>query len=136
MDNKIIAKSLLIWFSITPLAMINGAFREYILSPRLGIFAQPVSGLLLAICIFTVSYLFIPRLGLANKQTYIRMGIVWVFATIIFETLLGAAMGLPFSKILMSYNILTGNLWLLIVIFMGFVPYLAVKLKKRTLNNA
>lgn len=62
MGNKFIAKSLLIWLSITPLAILNGGLREYILLPQLGAIAFPISGLLLLLCIFIVSYIFIPRL--------------------------------------------------------------------------
>ena len=130
MDKKFIAKSLLIWLSITPLAILNGALREALLLPALGAAAYPVSGALLALCVFIVSYLFIPRLGVASKQTFIKTGIVWVIATLIFETLLGLAMGASFAEILSAYHICTGNLWLLIVILIGFIPIIIANMRK------
>ena len=130
MKNYFISKSLLIWFSITPLAIFNGILREYLLLPALGALAYPVSGILLALCIFIVSYIFIPRLRSANKHAYIKMGIVWVFATLIFETLLGIVMGLSFHEILEAYNFLSGNLWLFVVVFIGFTPIIVAKMKK------
>ena len=130
MKKYFILKSLLIWLSIIPLAFLNGILRGYLLLPVLEAFAYPISGVLLALCIFIVSYIFIPRLGSANKQAYIKMGIVWVFATIIFETLLGIIMGLSFREILEAYNFLTGNLWLFVVVFIGFVPVIVAKMKE------
>ena len=130
MNMSFIAKSLIIWFSITPLAILNGALRENLLIPMVGAFAYPISGILLSLCIFIVSYIFIPRLGTADKQTYVKMGIVWVLATLIFETLLGLIMGNSFAEILEAYNVSTGNLWLFIVIFIGFVPTIVARMKK------
>ena len=131
MKNKLIAKSLLIWISITPLAILNGALRQLVLIPALGrSLAFPISGILLSLCIFAVSYLFIPRLGKAPKAAYVKMGLVWVAATIVFETIVSIFEGLSFGEMLQAYNILTGDLWLLIVIFIGFVPRIVARLRK------
>ena len=130
MNKSFIAKSLLIWLSITPLAILNGVLRESLLLPMFGAFAYPISGVLLSLCIFIVSYIFIPRLGTANKQTYIQMGLVWVLATLIFETLYGLIMGNSLIEILEAYNVFTGNLWLFIVIFIGFTPAIIARIKK------
>jgi len=121
---------MLIWLSITPLAILNGGLREYVLLPRLGAVAFPISEFLLMLCIFIVSYIFIPRLGSADKSTYIKMGFLWVIATVAFEFLFGAIERLSLAEMLQAYNILTGNLWLLIVIFMGFAPTIVARLKK------
>ena len=111
------------------MAILNGGLREYYLLPILGAWAQPISGIILILCIFAVSYIFIPRLGPARKQAYITMGIVWVFATLMFETLIGHIAGAPASEMLAAYNILSGNLWLLIVIFIGLAPSIVAKMK-------
>jgi hypothetical protein len=130
MSNKHIIKSLLVWISITPLAVLNGVLREMLLIPLFGSIAFPISGFLLALCIFTISYVFIPRLGLADKFTFVKMGLAWVAATIIFEFALGMIMGTSLNEMLQAYNFLTGNLWLFIVIFIGFVPTIVAKMKK------
>ena len=129
MNNEIIVKSLLIWLGITPLAILNGALREYFLIPMLGTLALSISGVILMLCIFAISYVFIPRLGTGNKQTYIKMGLVWVLATLVFETLLGIVVGTPFHEMLQAYNIFTGNVWLFVVIFIGFVPTIVARMK-------
>ena len=39
--NRFLAKSLLIWLSIAPLAFLNGALRELVLIPVLGAALMP-----------------------------------------------------------------------------------------------
>ena len=78
---------------------------------------------------FIVSLIFIPRLGNGNIRTYLTIDIIWVLLTIIFETILGLFMGNPFKEIINAYNITTGNLWLIVVVFMGIVPLLVAKIK-------
>ena len=50
--------------------------------------------------------------------------------TICFETIFGLASGDSWQIIIDNYNITTGNLWLAIVIFTGFVPVLVKKIRK------
>ena len=126
-------KSLLIWLSIIPLAILNGGLRQRILEPVFGIkIANPVSGLILCLLIFIVSFIFIPQLGNGNIGTYLIMGVLWLFLTIVFETILGLFMGNSFKEIVNAYNITTGNLWLIVVIFTGIVPLLVAKIRHIT----
>ena len=60
-----------------PLAILNGGFREIFLSPRLGeSYAQPISGIILLILIFFVSFIFIPRIGNGSEKTYWKIGVL------------------------------------------------------------
>jgi hypothetical protein len=130
MEIKILLKSILIWFSILVLAILNGAFRNYITTPLIGEkYSRPMSGITLCGLIFIDSLFFIPLLGKGLKRTYIQMGILWVLLTIIFETILGLVQGMSFNKIINAYNITTGDLWLIVVLFIGFVPMIIAKMK-------
>ena len=126
-----VKKSILIWLSIIPLAILNGALREAFLTPWLGEnFAQPISGIILCLLIFIVSLIFIPRIGKGEQKTYWKIGILWIILTIVFETIFGLAVGNSFSELLRAYDITTGNLWLIIVIFIGIAPWLIAKIKR------
>jgi hypothetical protein len=123
-------KSILIWLSIVPLAILNGELRERVIGPIIGEkYANPISGIILCILIFIISFLFIPRLGIGTNKTYIKIGILWVLLTIIFETVFSLFLGNKINEILNAYNITTGNLWLIVVIFIGFIPFLIAKIK-------
>jgi hypothetical protein len=126
-----IKKSILIWLSIIPLAILNGGLRETFLTPRLGeSCAQPISGLILCLLIFIVSFIFIPRIGKGEQKMYWKIGLLWVVLTIVFETGFGLAIGNSFGKLLKAYDITTGNLWLIVVVFIGIAPWLVAKIKR------
>jgi len=124
-------KSILIWFSIIPLAILNGGLRETFLNAWLGeSTAQIISGIILILLIFAVSFIFIHRIGRGTSKTYWKIGILWIALTIVFEILLGLAMGNSFAEMLKAYDITTGNLWLVIVISTGIMPWLVAKIKR------
>jgi hypothetical protein len=126
---KMIKKSILIWLSITPLAILNGGLRETFLTPWLGEhLSRPISGILLCFMIFIVSFIFIPKIGKGNEKTYIKIGVLWVSLTIIFETVLGLVTRMSCGEIFKAYDITSGNLWLIVVLFIGFAPWLVAKI--------
>lgn len=128
--NIIIVKSFLIWLGIIPLAILNGGLREKILLPLLGPIGLPLSGIILCITVFLLTYIFIPLLGNGNNTTYIKMGLLWIVSTIVFEFSLGFATGDSFSEMINAYNITTGNLWIIVVLFIGFAPWITATLRK------
>ena len=130
-SGQMVKKSILIWLSIIPLAILNGGFRETVLIPRLGEnYAQPISGIILFLWIFFVSLIFISRIGKGSPKTYWKIGVLWVVLTIVFETFLGLSMGDRLTELLKAYDITTGNLWPLVVLFTGITPWLIAKIKK------
>lgn len=130
MKSTLIGKSLLIWVGIIPLAILNGGIREYILYPFLGTLSLPFSGILLCLMIFYLCFVFIPRLGQGTPQIYILIGLLWLLLTVSFEFLFGLLNGESIQNLLLAYNIFTGNLWLLVLLFTTVAPYLCAKLHK------
>lgn len=126
-----ILKSLLIWLLFIPCAILNGGLREYVLTPSIGEqMALPLSGLLLCVLIFAVTWFLLPKIGRQKKATFTRIGVVWLILIILFETLLGLSSGSSFKELLYAYDITSGNLWLMVVLFTGFVPYCVVRQRK------
>ena len=126
-----IKKSILIWLSIIPLAILNGALREAFLIPLLGEnFAQPISGIILCLLIFIISLIFIPRIGKGTQKVYWKTGCLWVALTIVVEIIIGLTMGNSMIDLLKAYDVTTGNLWLLVVLFTGITPWLVAKMKR------
>lgn len=129
-DIKRIAKSILIWMALIPLAILNGALRDNVLTPWLGNVALPLSGIILSLLIFGISVILIPKLGKGNQKTYIVMGMVWLVLTIVFEFGFSLTVeGIPLSVLLAAYDITTGNLWLLVLLTSGISPWLAAKIR-------
>ncbi len=112
-----ISKSFIIWFCFIPVAIFNGALREYVLAKAIGEkWALPVSGITLIVCIFLITWLLLPRMikAFTSKDGWL-IGIGWALLTIAFEFAAGLAGSSTVSELLAAYNPLTGNLWLLVL---------------------
>ena len=121
--------AILIWIMIIPIAILNGGFREYVLV-KLGIMARPLSGIILSICIFAVAYLLVPKIKNCIKRDYIVFGVIWFILTNLFDLVAYIKDGGGFADLLQSYNILTGNTWLIVVLTALFAPMIVMKIKE------
>lgn len=57
-----------------------------------------------------------------------RVGLFWVFLTILFEFVCGQVSGIAFPELMAAYNPMTGNLWLLVLITTLLSPAVAFRL--------
>lgn len=120
----------LIWVMIIPIAILNGGFREYVLV-KLGKLALPLSGIILSTCIFIVAYLLVPKIKNCVKRDYIFFGVMWFVLTNLFDLSAYIKEGEGFVGLLQSYNIFTGNTWLLVVLTALFAPMIVMKIKEK-----
>jgi len=126
-----IKKSILIWLAIIPLAILNGGLREMFINPLIGEkYGLPLSGVLLCLTIFILCWFFIPRIGKGTVKTYLIIGFLWIILTVLFETVFGLLEGITFANLIRAYDITTGNIWLLVVLFTGFSPFFTAKTRK------
>ena len=112
-----ILKSLFIWLCFIPVAILNGGLREYVWVTTIGArWALPVSGIILSVCIFLITWMLLPRMikAFTSKDSWL-IGISWALLTIAFEFAAGLAGGSTVSELLAAYNPLSGNLWLLVL---------------------
>ena len=126
-----IKKSLLIWLAIIPLAILNGGLRDVVINPLIGAeYGQPLSCFSLCLIIFVLCWFCIPRIGKGTAKTYWIIGLWWILLTVLFETGFGLLLGYTFAELIKAYDITTGNLWLLVVLFTGIAPWLTAKTRK------
>jgi hypothetical protein len=120
-----------IWLLFMVLAMLNGTLRVKVLTPFLGgKWSLPLSGILLAVAIFLVTYAFIPKLKPPRQAGYWMIGGLWVLLTLAFEFLFGHyVIGESWSSLLEAYNIRKGNLWSLVVVVIFIAPAASAKLR-------
>jgi hypothetical protein len=126
-----VRKSFLIWLAIIPLAILNGVFREIVVSPLIGErYGQPLSGISLCLIIFVICCVFIPKLGKGSAGTYWKIGFLWILLTVLFEFGFGLLTGDTIWELIKAYDIRTGNLWSLVVLFTGIAPYLTARIRQ------
>lgn len=123
----------LIWVMIIPIAILNGGLREYVLV-KLGNLALPLSGIILSLCIFVVAYLLVPKIKNCTKKDYIIFGVMWFILTNLFDLIVYINAGVGFAGLVQSYNILTGNTWLLVVLTALFSPVIVMNIIRKKLE--
>jgi hypothetical protein len=126
-----ILKSLLIWMAIIPLAVLNGVFRESVLTRMLGaVGARAASGVMLGTAIFALVYWAIPFVGRGSAADFALIGFVWLACTIAFECGFGrVVVGKSWTEIFAPYFFRGGDLWPLVLLVVAASPYLAAELK-------
>lgn len=105
-----------IWFLILVLAIANGAFRESVLIPALGVPSAPMlSGLVLGSVIFLCAWFLLPR-PLPARQAW-AIGAWWLGMTLVFEFSFGRLVaGKSWEELLAAYTFEDGNLWPLVLL--------------------
>ena len=126
-------QAILIWILIIPIAILNGGLREYVLV-KLGNLALPLSGIILSLCIFVVAYLLVPKIKNCTKKDYIFFGVMWFILTNLFDLIAYINAGVGFAGLVQSYNILTGNTWLLVVLTALFSPVIVMNIIRKKLE--
>ena len=126
-------KAAVVWFVMALFAILNGILRENLLIPSLGeTIAQPLSGILLSILIFILTYLFFPFFAKHKSLTYLLIGVQWISMTLAFEFLFGHyVLGKSWLQILEVFNIFTGNLFTLALLVTLFAPLLVSQQRKK-----
>ena len=115
---------------IIPLAVINGLVRDCAMQSLLGRYALPLSGISLCSLVLALAWLCIPRLGVSRPGQLVSMGLVWAGLAVVFEGVLGLAMGRALAEVLAAYDMASGNLWLLVVLCVGCAPWVAAKMRR------
>jgi hypothetical protein len=117
-------RSLAVWCAFVALAVINGGFRDAVLTPRLGEHESHVIGTItLCTAILIVTWLTINWMRPAKSTEALLIGGVWVLMTVGFEFLVGHyVFGTSWARLLADYDLVGGRVWLLVLATVAFAP--------------
>lgn len=93
----------LFWFVLFGLAALNGAVREFVLTPRLGGSARPLSALTL-IAIHAAAIALFVRWTAPTQRAAWAIGLGWLAASLLAEALLTMRAGKPAANVLSSFT--------------------------------
>lgn len=126
------SRTVLGWLVILGLAMLNGAFRQVVLIPRIGDRAAIISPLLLSVLIVVATAVLLPWIRPATARDAWTVGTFWLGLTLAFEFLAGHYLfGDPWAKLLAEYNVVRGRLWLVVPMTSLLAPVLTYALRHR-----
>jgi hypothetical protein len=126
-------RALLVWMLIILVETVHGMAREIFIAPalcdlrarQLGV----VTGSLLVLCI---AWFAARWLGAEERRTHLAVGAFWVALTLLFEILLGRAIGASWDRILSDFNPARGGFMIAGLAVMFFAPMLGVRLRNST----
>jgi hypothetical protein len=113
------------WFVILITAILNGAFREAVITPGTGPAAAHIISTVILICmICVITYLYVKMIRVQGPTINLfTIGLVWMLMTVAFEFIFGHyVMGHPFEKLIEDYNIFKGRMWILVLLTLLFAP--------------
>ncbi|MET0064734.1 MAG: hypothetical protein ABW076_00150 [Candidatus Thiodiazotropha sp.] len=114
-----------LWVVLAIVAIVNGAIRMKVYAPAMSELSahqlSTLSGLILfSLCIG----LFTGIWPIATAGQALRIGVIWLAMTILFEFIFGHyVMGHSWSRLLHDYNFLQGRLWLLVLAWTAIAPW-------------
>ena len=129
-----IDRAVIVWAAIALVAVVNGAFREAILVPRLGEpTGRAVSTLILSAAVLAAAMLTINWITPFASRDAWRIGALWLVMTLAFEFIVGHyVFRVPWREIAADYNVLEGRIWVLVLIVTLVAPAAAAALRGRT----
>ena len=117
------------WVLLLVVAILNAAIREKLFAPLLGHqIALPLSGIVFSILTFIITLVLVPFLEATASIHYWLVGGMWLLLTIVFEFIFGHyVMRKPWSQLIETYDVSTGDLWVLVLLVTAISPFLAAK---------
>lgn len=121
----------LAWFGMVITAIVNGAIRgkyygKLMPEPAAHQLSTLIAIILFGFYIYAVTGIFEIQ---SSKQAFI-IGGMWLIMTVIFEFIFGHYVaGHTWHDLLMDYNILSGRVWILVLIWTFTAPYLFYRIR-------
>lgn len=130
-----IRRAALTWIAMTPVAIVNGIFREVALNPILDDELARQLSVVSASTAFLVLVYFMMREYVVDEpdRRLLEIGMAWLTATILFEFGFGHYVdGKSWHALLHDYNIFAGRLW---PVFLGIEMVAPLLIKKVITRN-
>ena len=144
-----LAKYFLLWFPMVIIAIINGIIRQLFFTNYADELGSHQLSVISGITFFAKwanldledSPLWIAGeiriVGIESAHMAIKIGLMWLVMTVIFEFIFGHyVMGNSWEKLLHDYNLLEGRLWVVVLIWTTISPYVFYLIRKQKSNTS
>ncbi len=122
---------ILAWFPMLALAIANGALRQLTFGKHMPELQAHQLSTLIGSGIIGLFIWFIIRIWpLSSSRQAVTIGLTWVLLTVVFEFAMGRfMMHRPWQVLFQDYNLATGRVWVLFLVWLGLAPYIFFKLR-------
>jgi hypothetical protein len=131
---RILIRSVAVWLVIIIAETVHGTTRVIFVEPAIGeARARQIAVFSGMLIILAITYIFIRKIGGVARSQLLAIGALWVVLTLGFEILLGRfALGFSWEQILAEYDLRTGSLMPVGLLFMLLSPLIADRMRRRT----
>jgi hypothetical protein len=132
-------RPLLAWLVMLVAAVANGALRDLTYGKLLpALVANQISCLIGIVLLGMVIHLYARRSPFVSAREAWLTGLLWMMLTVAFEFLFfHYVAGHPWETLLANYDVMSGHLWPMILLWVWVAPYLFYRfINKRELNDA
>ena len=121
------------WLPLVVIAFANGTIRQLGFQKALGDLHAHQLSTAIGITIFGIYiYWRIRKWKLESQGEALKIGLLWMFLTIVFEFALGRLIiGRDWSVLLNDYNLLEGRVWVLVLLWVAIAPVLFYKITSK-----
>ena len=118
------------WIPMVFIAITNGVLRQYVYGRWMKeLSAHQVSSLTAVILFYLYTWILVKKWPLESSRQAVAVGIIWLCLTVAFEFLFGHYVANhPLSRLIQDYDLLSGRLWMLVLLAVAAAPYLVYKL--------
>jgi len=134
MNKELFTKSLAIWVLFIPIAILNGAVRNFLYKPFTGeLLAHQLSSFAASIFFILLAYFLLrQKVKDLSRNMLFNIGFLWVLLTVLFEFGFGHfIMGNSWGHLLADYNLLNGRIWLLFLLTEFLSPFIIKRIVVR-----
>lgn len=124
-------KHFLFWLPMIAIAFANATLRELVFTKSMNeLKSHQLSTITLIILCSIYVWLVFPLQSIQNSKQAFLLGFIWVLLTIAFEFSLGRLTNKTWSYLFQDYNIITGHIWFVFLLWLFFLPYMCYIIKK------
>jgi hypothetical protein len=130
-------KSVLFWFVLLIVALLNAVIRETtykpLLTPYIGIWAHQISSLTGILGFYIAIYYFLK----STKEKYLTrdliiIGLTWIIMTVVFECFMnGYIRKLSLQQVLKTYYFWKGETWIFVLLSLVVSPLIAQSILRK-----
>ena len=132
METPILQRALLIWLGLFAIGFANGTLRELLIKKFIQEpWAHHLSALTAALFFAAYIWGIWQKTMIVNATQAATIGALWFVLTILTETFVlnRWISGLSWNQILQTYNVASGELWPLVLIWIGVLPVIVFYLR-------
>ena len=117
---------LIAWFAMLLVSVLNGTVRDFTYGRHMPeLLAHQLSTLIGIVLLGVVIRLYMRRWPFASARQALNVGLFWMALTVAFEFLFFHYVGgHSWDFLLANYDLSAGRLWPLVLLWVGFAPYI------------